>query len=74
MAEIWSDVLGIARIGAHDGFFALGGDSVYASQLIARVNQRLRSHISLREALASFTVEGLAQLVERERAPEHEEN
>jgi len=36
LAEIWQRVLGIDRIGVHDNFFDLGGDSVVAIQVIAR--------------------------------------
>src|SRR6185295_11788171 len=28
LAQIWSDVLGIERVGVHDNFFDLGGDSI----------------------------------------------
>jgi aryl carrier-like protein len=40
LAAIWAEVLGLdcGRIGRHDNFFALGGDSVLAIQIIARAN------------------------------------
>jgi aryl carrier-like protein len=40
-ARLFSDVLGVARIGAHDNFFDLGGDSLRGSQLVTRVNAAL---------------------------------
>jgi amino acid adenylation domain-containing protein/non-ribosomal peptide synthase protein (TIGR01720 family) len=39
LAGIWSQVLRIARIGVHDNFFALGGDSILSIQIIARARQ-----------------------------------
>jgi amino acid adenylation domain-containing protein/non-ribosomal peptide synthase protein (TIGR01720 family) len=39
LAKIWSNVLGIERVGVHDNFFDLGGDSILSIQIIARANQ-----------------------------------
>jgi non-ribosomal peptide synthase protein (TIGR01720 family) len=39
LARIWSDILGIERVGMHDNFFDLGGDSILSIQIIARANQ-----------------------------------
>ncbi len=39
LAEIWQDVLGIGRIGIHDNFYELGGDSIKAVQIAARLNK-----------------------------------
>ena len=35
-ARVWADVLGVARVGVHDNYFALGGDSIKAIQIAAR--------------------------------------
>jgi amino acid adenylation domain-containing protein len=39
IAEVWRDLLGVPEVGIHDSFFALGGDSIKA----LRVTARLRS-------------------------------
>ncbi|HZF10731.1 MAG TPA: amino acid adenylation domain-containing protein [Thermoanaerobaculia bacterium] len=39
MAEIWSALLGVALVGAHDNFFQLGGDSIATVRVAARANQ-----------------------------------
>jgi Condensation domain/Phosphopantetheine attachment site len=40
MAEIWESVLGVRDIGPDDDFFALGGDSLLAIQVIAAAEER----------------------------------
>ncbi len=39
LAAIWSQVLGVGRVGVRDNFFSLGGDSILSIQIIARANQ-----------------------------------
>ncbi|WP_367437163.1 amino acid adenylation domain-containing protein [Streptomyces celluloflavus] len=37
IAAVWSDVLGVPRVGAHDNFFHLGGDSLTAMRVVGRI-------------------------------------
>ncbi len=39
LATIWADVLRVERVGIHDNFFGLGGDSILSIQVVARANQ-----------------------------------
>ena len=39
LARLWAELLGIKRVGVHDKFFDLGGDSILGLQMIARANQ-----------------------------------
>ncbi|HKU74236.1 MAG TPA: amino acid adenylation domain-containing protein [Pyrinomonadaceae bacterium] len=39
LASIWAQILGVNRIGIHENFFNLGGDSILSIQVIARANQ-----------------------------------
>jgi amino acid adenylation domain-containing protein/non-ribosomal peptide synthase protein (TIGR01720 family) len=39
LVRIWSALLGIERIGIHDNFFRLGGDSILSIQIVARANE-----------------------------------
>src|SRR6185369_14534437 len=39
LAAIWRQVLGRERIGVHDRFFRLGGDSILSIQVVARARQ-----------------------------------
>jgi amino acid adenylation domain-containing protein/non-ribosomal peptide synthase protein (TIGR01720 family) len=40
LADIWSDLLGVERVGADDNFFELGGDSIIAIQVVSRFRRR----------------------------------
>jgi aryl carrier-like protein len=37
MASVWADVLGCDRVGLHEQFFAIGGQSLLAMQVVARL-------------------------------------
>jgi acyl carrier protein len=57
-------VLGVERIGIHDDFFALGGHSLMAAQLVARVTDSLRVGLPIRRLFDTPTVAGIAEHVE----------
>ncbi|WP_432079888.1 condensation domain-containing protein, partial [Streptomyces sp. YPW6] len=40
LAEVWTEVLGVDRVGVHDNFFELGGDSILSIQVVARARTR----------------------------------
>jgi amino acid adenylation domain-containing protein/non-ribosomal peptide synthase protein (TIGR01720 family) len=39
LAGIWAEALGLDRVGLHDRFFALGGDSILAMQVVSRAHR-----------------------------------
>ncbi|HVR96911.1 MAG TPA: amino acid adenylation domain-containing protein, partial [Thermoanaerobaculia bacterium] len=39
LVAIWREVLGVPRVGVHDNFFTLGGDSILSIQVIARARR-----------------------------------
>nr|WP_306364607.1 amino acid adenylation domain-containing protein [Nocardia sp. CC227C] len=69
LADIVAAVLGRERVGATDDFFALGGDSVLATAVVARVREWLDSPDTVvADFFAARTVAGLAQrLLDREQ-------
>uniref|UniRef100_UPI000ADFB8FA non-ribosomal peptide synthetase n=1 Tax=Rhodococcus marinonascens TaxID=38311 RepID=UPI000ADFB8FA len=64
LASIFADLLDASRIGVHDSFFDLGGNSLVATRLVARVNAALGSQIGVREIFDAPTVAALATRVE----------
>jgi mycobactin phenyloxazoline synthetase len=72
VAAIVGDVLGADDVGVDDDFFALGGDSVLATQTIARLRAWLDSpDIIVADIFATRTVSALADLlVRRETHPD----
>ncbi|NEN87818.1 MAG: amino acid adenylation domain-containing protein [Okeania sp. SIO3H1] len=60
LTQIWSDVLEVSPIGIRDNFFDIGGHSLLAIALIARVQQQLGKNLSLGALLQSPTIEQLA--------------
>jgi len=68
LATIWSQVLGVERVGVHDNFFELGGHSLLATQVISRVRDTLQVEIPLRVIFDSPTVAGMAGFITSQQA------
>ena len=69
LAEIWQGVLGLERVGVHDNFFDLGGDSVIGIQMIAQAASR-GIHFQSEQLFEHQTVASLARwLAARESPP-----
>ncbi|BEK92864.1 non-ribosomal peptide synthase/polyketide synthase [Nocardia seriolae] len=60
VAEVFTALLGADRAGADDDFFTLGGNSLVATQLVARLAQATGVRIPLRAIFEDATVAGLA--------------
>ncbi|HJX27962.1 MAG TPA: amino acid adenylation domain-containing protein, partial [Thermoanaerobaculia bacterium] len=60
LAGIWAELLGLERVGIHDDFFAIGGQSLLAAQVIAQVREIFPGELPLRALFAGPTVAGLA--------------
>jgi acyl-CoA synthetase (AMP-forming)/AMP-acid ligase II/acyl carrier protein len=63
LARIWRDVLRIDGIGVEDDFVALGGDSILATQIVARVREGFGVEISLLGFFEAGTIAGLAEVL-----------
>jgi amino acid adenylation domain-containing protein/natural product biosynthesis luciferase-like monooxygenase protein len=68
VAEIWKRVLNLDRIGLHDNFFEIGGDSLTGLRVINRLRELLNEHVSLVVIFEAPTLERLSQLLERNYA------
>jgi thioesterase domain-containing protein/acyl carrier protein len=65
VAEIWKDVLGVADIGVDDDFFRLGGHSVLAARIFARIEDALGIRLPLALLPQAPTVARLADAIDR---------
>jgi acyl carrier protein len=63
LAAIWGRLLEVDRVGATDDFFALGGHSLVATQIVSRVRRTFRIDLPLGSFFAATTVAELAALV-----------
>jgi amino acid adenylation domain-containing protein len=71
LVEIWSDLLGVERVGIHDDFFQLGGHSLLVAKLASRVRQAFHVELPMIEVFKKPTVADLAEAIDRaERARE----
>jgi len=60
LAQIWSDVLGYAQIDINQGFYELGGDSLSATMIVARIHKELGYNITLSDFLMATSFKELA--------------
>lgn len=64
LAALWQSLLDVPFVGRDDNFFALGGHSLTALQLVSRVKSGLGRQLSLRDVFAAPTLSALAQQLE----------
>jgi pristinamycin I synthase-3/4 len=70
LASIWRDVLAVEPIGVRDSFFKLGGHSVQAALMMARVQARFGRALPLEGLFRGDTIEDLARKLQA--GPEEE--
>ncbi|MES1244335.1 MAG: amino acid adenylation domain-containing protein, partial [Acidobacteriota bacterium] len=70
LAEIWSEVLGGAQVGVLDNFFDLGGRSLLAIEILARVRNAFGVELPPRTLFESPTIAELAEAVAKAGADE----
>ncbi|HEX7028153.1 MAG TPA: amino acid adenylation domain-containing protein, partial [Gammaproteobacteria bacterium] len=62
LVEVWSEVLKLPaeQIGVHDNFFQLGGHSLSATRVVARLREQLQAEIALRKLFEHPVLANLA--------------
>jgi acyl carrier protein len=75
LAELWAELLNLDRVGIHDGFLELGGDSLQAARVAARLRKLLNIELSSSRLLEATTIcimaEMIAHQVLNEAPPRH---
>lgn len=64
LAELWSDILQIDRIGVFDNFVQIGGDSLKGIRLMARINETLELDLPINTIFEKTTIADLADHIE----------
>jgi acyl-CoA synthetase (AMP-forming)/AMP-acid ligase II/acyl carrier protein len=70
LADLWAAVLKVERPGVHDHFLDLGGDSMLATLLVARIREELRVEIPIRSLFDAPTIAEQARVAEHFRREE----
>jgi len=68
LADIWSTLLGVERVGIYDDFFSLGGHSLKAVQMISRTRNKLAVEIPLKWLFEAPTVNSLSSRIDTEKS------
>jgi acyl carrier protein len=64
IAETWREVLGLDQVGVHDGFLALGGDSLKATLVATRLSAKFGRDIPLTTLFDASTIAELAAAID----------
>ncbi|HZE39137.1 MAG TPA: beta-ketoacyl synthase N-terminal-like domain-containing protein [Stackebrandtia sp.] len=68
VAAAFHKILGVPEVGRRHDFFAMGGDSLLATQLTAWIHERFDTRVSVRAVFANPTVADLAAFIDRATA------
>jgi acyl transferase domain-containing protein/acyl carrier protein len=66
LAQLWQQTLHIDKVGVHDSFFELGGDSVLGAQVLALTQKSFGIRIDPQNAFKAFTIEKLGGMLEEQ--------
>ncbi|MGE5343807.1 MAG: amino acid adenylation domain-containing protein [Candidatus Omnitrophota bacterium] len=69
IASIWQELLGLNRVGIHDNFFDLGGNSMRLIDLRNRLRETFGIDLSMAVLFEYPTIDGFARYVESQKKP-----
>ena len=65
LCRLWQEVLGRERVGIHDNFFKIGGHSLLAARVAARMRESFQLDIALRRMFEAPTIAQLAHVIDQ---------
>ena len=66
LAKIWEDLLGIKKVGVHDTFFELGGNSIQAVTMFTRIRKHFSKELPLPTIFQAPDIKRLAAIITEE--------
>lgn len=67
IAQLWIDILGYEKIGIHDNFFKLGGDSIIAIRLISKINKAFDIRLGVDQLYKNQTIAEFSELMSKQQ-------
>jgi acyl carrier protein len=64
IASIWQEILGFDRVGVHDNFFDLGGNSLSGLEVISRIKNELNAEVAIASFFRGPTISTFATLLQ----------
>jgi enterobactin synthetase component F len=68
LADLWCEVFELEKIGVHDSFFDLGGDSLTAARMISRLRELMKQDIPLAAIFEASTIAELSEQLQSQKA------
>ena len=68
IARLWCEMLGVAKVGVRDDFFALGGNSILAARTIGKINQTFGTRLNVSAIFLAPTIEALRTTLELDQS------
>jgi len=65
LAGIWSELLGVEKVGRWDNFFTLGGHSLLAVRALSRIQQTFEANVVVADLFSHPVLRDFAQIIER---------
>jgi len=62
LCKIVEEILSLERVGIHDDFFRIGGDSILSIQLMHNINEKLKLGIEMADILRFKNIKTLAEV------------
>ncbi|MBU3179538.1 non-ribosomal peptide synthetase, partial [Clostridium estertheticum] len=64
LVKIWSEILGVEKIGINHNFFELGGHSLKATSLLSKIHKELEVEVPLKEIFKSPTIKRISEYIQ----------